>query len=300
MKRRKETSKKVIEFMKNNKKIVISLVVIITFLTFFLTINYGRYVKDIIQVYYLRTKNFYFNSDKLTIHGKEYEIYPWDGKKELPLTIQMNSLLNSLKGTTSDILYDVSCETDDRISCYIDNQGITQMQRKIKSSEKVSTTSHKDSFNVYINAKNDVTLKDGDRIEVKVTAKSTYPYEEELSATFILIIGDYGINYVIEDNPGDIYFDDIITNTLTEKAMITLEIKDSSKATVDMSSVVFNLKDTTYEVDDNKFIKKIVFYIEPKSSLMVRFYKKDSKDNFSHISSDGESEIIKFNSDVVK
>ena len=58
--------KRIIKFnsLKNHKKIMVSLIVVIAFLGFFLTINYGRYVKNIIEVYYLRTKNFYFNSDK--------------------------------------------------------------------------------------------------------------------------------------------------------------------------------------------------------------------------------------------
>ena len=116
VKRRKEDkiklNKKIsLRFFKEHKRITTCLIVVFVLLGSFLTINYGRYVKDIIEVYYLRTKNFYFTSDKLTIHGKDYEINPWGGTTNYNLSISMSSLLNSLKGTDTDIIYDLSCST---------------------------------------------------------------------------------------------------------------------------------------------------------------------------------------------
>lgn len=294
MKRRTEKSNSFLSFIKSHKKIMISLVVVVTFLGLFLTINYGRYVKDIIEVYYLRTKNFYFNSDKLTIHGTQYEIEPWEGVNPYTIHIQMDSLLNSLKGTTSDVDYDVECSTEGKIICSFDteNSGIVSMSRKIL------TTDHKDGFNVYV--KPSETLSEGERVTVNITAKSTYPYEEELSATFVLIVGNYGVSYVIEDTSGDIYFDYVVTNTLPDKkAKINLKIKDISKLTFDMTSSIFGTTGIEQKTDENQNINEVTFIVEPKSSMMVRFYKKDSKENYSHFSYDGESEVIEFSSEEI-
>lgn len=270
--RRKEKSKLNLDFLKNHKKIMFSLVAVITFLSFFLAINYGRYVKDIIEVYYLRTQNFYFNSNKLTIHGKEYEIYPWSAVDPYSIDIQMTSFLNSLKGTSSDVLYEVTCEADERVDCIIDN--INNTDRVISVDTKT------DNFSVKIQKKNTLELKDGDRIPVTITAKSKKPYVETLSATFIFVIGDYGINNNIENVPGNIYFDSVITNTLAdEKAIVTLKIRDITKASFDMSSSVFNIVEAKDIKKDGDYINEITFEVEPKSSMMVRFYKKSNFNN---------------------
>lgn len=294
MKRSTKKSNSFLDFIKSHKKIMISLVVVFAFLGLFLTLNYGRYVKDIIEVYYLRTKNFYFNSDKLTIHGAKYEIEPWNGVDTYSLHVQMDSLLNSIKGTSSDVDYEVECNANGNIVCYFDNEnsGITNMSRKIPLQE------HKDSFSIFI--KPNGTLNEGDQVSVNIVARSTYPYEEELSATFVLIVGNYGISYVIEDNAGDIYFDFIVTNTLpANSANINLKIKDTSKLTFDMTSSIFNNSDYTYETDGSQNINEVTFVVDPKSSMLIRFYKKDSKENYSHFSYDGESEVIEFNAEEI-
>lgn len=296
MKGRKEKSK-IIDFLKNHKKVLISLIVVVTFLGFFLTINYGRYVKDIIEVYYLRTKNFYFNSDKLTIIPKEYEISPWSGAATDPLkiSISMDSLLNSMKGTSTDINYKVTCDAVGEITCSIEDG---KTDRTILTAGEISP--HKDAFNVIVAPKEGVELKEGESVKVTVTAESTSPYKEVLSAKFIIVVGNYGVSYVIEDNLGDIYFNDIITNTLADKSTrVTLTIKDTQAVRIDMSSKIFSLGESgglDYNKDDDGFINSVTFLVGPKSSMLVRFYKTDSNIDYSHNSYNGESSIIGFES----
>lgn len=318
MKRRKEDKLKLskkfsLTFFKEHKKITTCVIVVFILLGSFFTIHYGRYVKDIIEVYYLRTKNFYFSSDKLTIHGKSYEINPWGGTTNYELSISMSSLLNSLKGTNSDVSYQLSCEADGKVICYMDSPGTTSVERTIKVED------HSDNFVVTIAPANGVTLRDGDKVSVTVVAKSISPYEEELKATFVLVIGNYGINYEIEDSPGSVYFDSIVTNTLdTTKASVTLTIMNPS-VVIDMSNSILTMDTTTYETelssdykDDNgdgqidndatqhNYIKKITFLVEPKSSVMVRYYKKIPSNNYSYISGDASTPVVSFEKEMLE
>ena len=318
VKRRKEDkiklNKKIsLRFFKEHKRITTCLIVVFVLVGSFLTINYGRYVKDIIEVYYLRTKNFYFTSDKLTIHGKDYEINPWGGTTNYNLSISMSSLLNSLKGTDTDIIYDLSCSTDNNVECYINTPGVTMVERTIKSEDNA------DNFIITIAPKSGVTLHDGDKVSVVVTAKSKSPYIEELSATFNLIIGNYGINYEIEDTPGNVYLDAIVSNTLdTSRAEITLTINDPS-IVIDMSTNILEDPNTRYEteltydykdddgdgvIDDDatkhNYIKKITFVVEPKSSIMVRYYKKIPSNNYSYVNGDTNQPVISFDKRIIE
>ena len=268
-------------FFKKHKSLSICLIVTILMLGTFFVINYSRYVKEVLEVYYLRTKNFYFNSDKLTITGKSYEINPWSGTVNYDITINMNSLLNSLKGASSSITYDLTVSCDSRVNCYIESPGQTSMGRTI------TYDTHTDNFNVTIAPKAGVTLSDGDRIKVDVTAVSTSPYVEELKGTFYLVIGNYGLNYEIEDEPGRIYFDSIITNTLdTTTATIKLSITDISKVSIDMDNNILHIGSTTTTTtryNNYDYINTVTFQIAPKSSWMVRYYKSEPNNDYSYI-----------------
>ena len=266
-------------FFKKHKSLSICLIAALLMLGSFLVINYSRYVKEIVQVYYLRTKDFYFNSDKLTIVGKTYEINPWGGTTSYDIPVGMNSLLNSIKGASSNILYTVSCTADSRVDCYIDTPGTTSMDRTLNSE------SHVDNFNVTVKPKTGVTLADGDRIRVDIRAEATSPYSEVLEATFYLVVGNYGLNYEIEDVPGRIYFDCIITNTLdTTTAKVKLSISDISKVSIDMDNNILSAQTTTTTTttyNGYNYIDTITFNIAPKSSWMVRYYKSNPNLNYS-------------------
>ncbi len=297
--KRKDINKKgkssfFIKFFKEHKKICVALIICVSILGCFITVNYGRYIKNIIEVYYLRTQNFYFTSDKLTINGRNYEIEPWGGTLEHRINISMSSLLNSLEGTTVDILYDVNCETDGKVLCGIDVAGDTEDHRTI------GTLTHSDNFTVIVSPKENVQLKDGDRVKVNLKVKSTKPYVEELSATFILIIGNYGLNYEIEDEKGRVYLDSIITNTLdTQTAIVTLTISDTDNISFDMTNAVLKQEGVTTttksDAEGNEYIYRVKFKVDPKSSMLVRFFKKNANDNYSYILSENVGQpVIEF------
>lgn len=274
-------------FFKAHKKIATLLIISIGFLGFFFASNYGRYVIDVIEVYYLRSQNFYFSSDKLTIDNKKYEINPWSGTTSYDINISMSSLLNSIKGTTENITYDLTCEGDSKVDCYFGQLGVNSTSRTI------STDTHSDNFVVTVHAKsNDILFANGEKVSVKVKATSTAPYKEELSAVFELVIGDYGLNFEIEDEPGSVYFDALITNTYdTESSEIVLTIKNAyiDDVIFDMTNPIMQQDSFDYEVtaiNGDDFITEVSFIIEPKSSLMVKYYKTDSTKDYSYVLGD--------------
>lgn len=292
-KNKKTKSKMFLKYFKEHKKITISLIVCLGFLVCFLTINYGRYVKNIIEMYYLRSQNFYFSSDKLTINGKYYEIEPWEGKSAHQINITMSGLHNSLKWTTVDINYNVSCEVEGPISCSIGDEGPTAA-RTIYAADEFE---HTDSFNVIVSPTAEDELIEGDRVTVHVKAVSTDPYVEELTATFTLIIGNYGVNYQIEDEKGRVYFDSIITNKREkDEARVTLTITNPDEIAFDMTNPVLDqegIETVTIDGSDgNQYIYKVTFVVEPESSMMVRYFKKNANADYSYVVSEEQVEPV--------
>lgn len=291
--KRKETTKNerkkrvAFSFFKKHKALSVSLIIIAAAVASFLVVNYGRYVRDIIQVYYLRTKNFYFNSDKLTIRGKNYQINPWDGTEPYTININMNSFVNSLKGTEDNIVYDAECIADENSVCYFNTMGTTTQRRTIYSSN------HTDNFVVTVALKNGVDPDDINEVSVTIKASSISPYEEELKATFNLIIGDYGVGYKIEDEAGRLYMDVLVSNaTPNDIYKFVLEISDVSKYSIDMSNNILSASGTTIVEDSQKNIKRIEFNVEPKSSMMVRYFKSNTDENNSYPNESGNPPVI--------
>ena len=59
----------------------------------------------------------------------------------------------------------------------------------------------------------------------------------------------------------------------------TLIIKDGEKLIGFKNSFIFNSTDFSYTEDSNHNINSITFNVEPKSSIMIRFYKKNANEN---------------------
>jgi len=295
--KRKETTKNstkkriAFSFFKKHKSLTLSLVIIIMAVGSFLVVNYGRYVKDLVHVYYLRTKNFYFNSDKLTLLGKTYQINPWSGSTPYDIDINMSSLLNSIKGSDSDINYTVSCAASDdyrtdnplhgNVKCALSNN--TQTENRV-----IYASSHTDNFVVTVSLLNGIRPSPGDEFYVDITATATSPYEETLKARFVLVIGEFGVDYKIEDEPGRLYADSIVSYTYPDEdpntsIRVRLEITDTDKFSIDMNNIILNDPETVKEYDSARNIKAIVFNVKTRSSMAVRFYKNDSSVSYSCI-----------------
>lgn len=102
--------------MKKNK-IIFLMIMLVIFI--FITTVFGRYITSSIHDFFLRSKEFYFYSDKLKEEGANYQVENWSGVDSYEIVINMNSRSNNLNVTSYDIDYDISYEYSDNIKCDI-------------------------------------------------------------------------------------------------------------------------------------------------------------------------------------
>lgn len=299
-------------FFKRHKWVTVLLIILGLglFLTF--GVKFARYSYNIIRTYYLRTQNFYFNSNRLTLTGKTYSIYPWAGnakyKNSQSIVIEMNSKDNDLKYASADIVYEVTVTCDNsNVECYIissdddvdDENGVSDKKSKQSYTIEANGT-NTSSFTVIVEAissgNGEVTsnLRDGDVINVDVVASAISPYTQTLKGTFVITVGNYGVSYSISNNAS--YIDSLITNSLGEDVYVGLEFADSmDKVSFDMSNTIYNSSCTkassmddddtsecvynVTEIDGYEYISSIYFKVNSKSSALARFYKLNYTDN---------------------
>ena len=122
-----ELKEKIIELKrkldKYGKKGYIVLGIILVFLL--TTITFGRYIYNEIRDFYLSSKNFYFNSDKLTANRAIYQVDNWSAVDPYTITINLNNSKNNLVHTSSDINYEISYVCSSNVLCSVNSTGGT-------------------------------------------------------------------------------------------------------------------------------------------------------------------------------
>lgn len=283
------------------KQICILLVLLIASITIVST--FGRYVVNSINNFYLRTKEFYFYSDKLTDTSAYYQIDKWTGVDPYTITVNMDSRLNNLKAATYDIGYNVTYRCSDNATCQFS-----------KTSGTILATTNTDFFNCIITP--NVGLNVGDKVWVEITASSTAQYKKTLKATFVLKVGRENLAYEITDEASKKYMDLNITNTLSyytvqqafdtynvgdkidvdRYVLLTQENKDKCYSSIitltfDPNIVLLDMTNenylnatnvTTTTIDGTNYINGLTFKVEPISSAVVRFYKRDVSQNYTY------------------
>ena len=269
--------------------------------------SFGNYVYQGLRNFYLQTKKFYFNSDKLSENGAIYRIENWSGVGSYTVTFNMNSYANNKLVSDDDINYTIEYECSQVVTCSIDGN---------KTSSQIPATTNTDSFEITIAVPTNTILKKGDKISLNVKATSTSPYQKELSAQFTLVVGHYGLSYEIEDSKNSPYLNIRITNTLdyytvnesitgypsgtqlsiedylklseTDKskcssAIITLNF-DPTKILLDMTSDAYqdSVNRITQVIDGYDYINTVSFKIDALSSKTVKFYKNDTTKNYTY------------------
>ena len=298
----------------SKRKLILLYLLIIVFILSGVT--FARYVYVGLKNYFFQTKKFYFNCDKLSVSGSNIEMTNWSGVGEYTITFNMNSYANNLLYSEEDISYDIEYECSDNVTCSIvDN----------KEHGTIPNNRHTDSFTIVITVPTDITLHDKDRVELKVKAKSTSPYEKTLKGTFALVVGYYGLSYEIEDSKNSPYLNLRITNTLDyyvvreafdnysvgnqididtymslsdtkrgkcSSSIITLDF-DPNKVLLDMTSDIYqnNKGISTKKINNYDYIKSISFDIDAMSSKQVKFYKVDATKNYTYPNNDDNSII---------
>lgn len=289
-----------------NKKKLLCIYLIAFFL---LPIGYtfGRYAYTEIKTYFLKTKNFYFNCDKLSERGSVIEMTNWSGVGQYSITFNMNSYSNSLLSSSEDISYNIQYNCSNNVVCSIENN---------KTNGTITTQTKTDSFTIVITVPTETTLHDRDRVELHVTATSTNPYEKTLTGTIRLVVGYYGLSHEIEDSRNNPYLNIRITNTLDyyvvreafsgysvnshidiptyeglsnenknkcASSIVTLEF-DPTKILLDMTSQDYQEAEsvTRQTINNHEYIKSISFKIDVLSSKQIKFYKIDTTKDYTY------------------
>ncbi len=279
--------------------IVIGIIVILS-ITF---ICYGRYIYNDIRDFYLSSRNFYFNSDKLKVNRAIYQVDTWSAVDPYTIVINMNSSKNNLVHTSSDIEYNISYICSDNVLCSIN-----------KSSSTIYASSHSDSFTAVITPNG--SFSDGDEAYMEIYADSVYPYKKRLSARFILRVGRVGISYSIDDEVKRPYLNFNITNTfdyylvkeefdsysvndrIDRGTYMSLSDDNKKRCTSVMISlsfdpnvVILDMTNSAYlnaynvsiiNIDGYDYVNGISFKMDSESSEVIKFYKRDVTIDYSY------------------
>lgn len=293
--------------LKYQRKQLIILLILLVFTISFVVVL-ARYVTNNVSDFFLRSKEFYFYSDKLEENTAVYQIDNWSGVDEYSIIINMNSRLNNLKATTYDIGYtiDYDCTTDNAI-CQLSKQ-----------SGNISASTNTDFFTLTITP--NAPLDTGDRVTVEIEVSSTSTYTKTLRGRFTLVVGKEDVTYEITDSVNNPYMDLRITNTLsyyTVKQQFTVDgttytvgrrididtylaLSDENKANCSSAivtigfnpnQVIIDMTDEAYQqatniqtttIDGTTYISGLTVSVDAISSKSVRFYKVDPSQNYTY------------------
>lgn len=288
--------------MKKNK---IKIIVIASIILIALIIwpSYGRYIYNEIRDVYFSTKNFYFNSDKLTSDRKIYVINNWSGVDTYNITINLNNQKNSLVNSDSDIEYEIGYSCSLNAICSVSKNGGT-----------IYTDSGNDYYNITLAANG--FLQNNEEIWIETYAKSTYPYEKRLSARFILKVGIPSVSHEIDDEANRPFFNLSVTNStdfyvvkenfgdyvvnqrIDSQIYMGLSEEQKSKCALPLITLSFNplvtILDmtssaflnaenyTTTRIGNYDYVNSISFRINLESSETIKFYKADTTHDYTY------------------
>jgi len=193
----------------NKQKIIILcsvFVMIGMFTTIIVVKSYSRYTSSNVWNYYLKSKNFYFESDKLSTEGSKHSDTIWDGEK-VDFVIKNSESTDQI--SDSDINYKVSCKVNgnDKLKCKVngedefsgtlssyktcenttgdgvDTSSYTKSQCELAGYTYKMSETKKDLYFEIISEDTEYKITEA---EVVVTAISTSPYKKTLTGTFVL------------------------------------------------------------------------------------------------------------------
>ena len=295
---------------KRNQIIIVTLIAL-SLLSFI--IIFGRYLTSNVSNFFVRSKEFYFFSDKLSEDTSVYQVDNWSGVDDYTITINMNSRLNNIESATYDIGYDISYTCSDNAICQLSKtQGI------------IKADTNSDFFNLTITP--NTQLKDGDKVVVDVVVHSTAPYKKTLKGKFTFVVGKEKLTYQITDKSQDPYMLLSITNTLTYYTIkeefdsfhvgdrididTYLSLSEDKKAKCysaevkiefDPKEVLFDVTNSAYSdatnitttnIDGKTYINGFTIKIDAISSREIRFYKVDANKDYTYPNNQQEPSII--------
>ena len=289
--------------MKKKRLIIISILVfIVIFAVSPLGVTLTRYVTQNIRNYILEANNFFFNSDKLVYGGTTYGINNWGGVGQIEIQFQLNNHKNNILTSDADIEYTLNTTCDSTVTCVLSAESGV-IQKAEKTDNLTLRVTPLQAFN------------DNESITVSVSATATSPYTKTLSATFVITVGTRGINYEITDSVASPYLIFKITNAQDTYKVITpfngysagdllptntyLALSDDDKAKCASALVTLSfdpsvvILDTTSDImktatfsttryNNIDYISSITFKVDVMTSMDIRFYKRDTSQNYTY------------------
>lgn len=263
-----------------NKKInIILLIVMISVLLCIIEIqtSFSKYVYNTVHNYYLQSKGFYFNSDKLSINHSEIEVENnWSGAETYTVTVNLNSKKNDLVFADTDIDYQINLTSSDNIECSLNKNAGT-----IIGSQNGGI--NEDYFIITINPAEGKSLVSGETAWIEVEVTATKPYTCSLSGKLIIQAGAEDISYEIIDSENNPYIEVNITNSLNEAKDVTLKF-DPSKLLLDMTSR-FSMEATntiTANIGEYQYVKELTSKVNALETTTIKFYKVDPTQNYQY------------------
>ena len=292
------------------KQTIIIIAILLCFTSF--VIVFGRYVTDSVNDFFLRSKEFYFSSDKLSEDKEIFQIDNWSGVDDYPILINLNSRKNNIQAASYDIGYDITYTCSSNAICQLS-----------KTSGTISKDTNTDSFTVIITP--NTQLDTGDKVNVEITATAKSDYTKTLKGKFTLVVGKEMLTYQITDAPDEPYMDLSLTNTLSyyiikedfgdytanqkidsdtylglteeEKAKcysseVTIEF-DPNEILLDVTSENYKnaINVTTTTINGKNYINSITLDIDAISSVDLRFYKTDISKDYSYPNAENYSVV---------
>jgi len=274
------------------------LICIISFIVIF-----GRYLTNNMNDFFVRSKEFYFYSDKLEEDTAVFQVDNWSGVDDYVITVNMNSRKNNLKAASYDIGYTISYTCSDNAICQLS-----------KTEGIIYSNNNSDYFNLTITPNRQ--LETGDKVVVEIEAKSTAKYQKTLKGKFTLVVGKEKLSYQITDKPQNPYMELSLTNTLSYYIVneafgnysvndkididtyLALTEENKAKCSSAIVTISFNpeqvLLDITNEsyskaknietttVNGKTYINKFTILIDAISSTDLRFYKVDVSKDYTY------------------
>lgn len=290
--------------IKNNlKKTQILLIMAILICIISFIVIFGRYLTNNMNDFFVRSKEFYFYSDKLEEDTAVFQVDNWSGVDDYVITVNMNSRKNNLKAASYDIGYTISYTCSDNAICQLS-----------KTEGIIYSNNNSDYFNLTITPNRQ--LETGDKVVVEIEAKSTAKYQKTLKGKFTLVVGKEKLSYQITDKPQNPYMELSLTNTLSYYIVneafgnysvndkididtyLALTEENKAKCSSAIVTISFNpeqvLLDITNEsyskaknietttVNGKTYINKFTILIDAISSTDLRFYKVDVSKDYTY------------------
>lgn len=292
------------------KQILIILAILLCSISF--VIVFGRYVTNSINNFFIRSKEFYFFSDKLSEKRDIFQVDNWSGVDDYTIVINMNSRKNNIQVASYDIAYDIKYTCSSNAICQLS-----------KAEGIISKDSNTDSFTLTITP--NTQLKTGDKVTVEVEATSKTSYTKTLKGKFTLVVGKENLTYQITDKTDNPYMDVRITNTISYYVVneafgsykvkdkididtyLALSNEDKSKCyssivliTFDPNEVLIDITNENYQkatnitttmIDEKSYISSFTLAIDAISSVDLRFYKVDTSQDYTYPNSENDSAV---------